>query len=302
MGNEESQPTAATDARGGSTQGERSQDASLRSSGPAQQTRQQQQHTLSPADRPSRGRERGEDASELERRRETHGRMVRQSVTTGEQQRRQSNASEQSGSEVEKSWTERRSFRWKIVVVGDVQVGKSALVTRLVHDLFSTKYTPTTDVDFALYNYKDNDMDVELQIWDISGHEREGRRTRVLYSDAVACVVVCDPTQPSTMKGAATWIEDLRTKASLPGSEGRIGLPIVLAVNKMDKLTREQRSGMSNRLTQFAEQYQLLQCWRCSAADDVNVDKTFRSLLNRVKMLAMQCDGFASATTAMEHS
>jgi hypothetical protein len=44
-------------------------------------------------------------------------------------------------------------------------VSASCAYVGLVHDLFSTKYTPTTDVDFALYDYKDKDMNVQLQIW-----------------------------------------------------------------------------------------------------------------------------------------
>ncbi len=39
---------------------------------------------------------------------------------------------------------------FKIVVIGDANVGKSSLITRFVHGVFVAKYTATIGVDFKV--------------------------------------------------------------------------------------------------------------------------------------------------------
>lgn len=45
---------------------------------------------------------------------------------------------------------ENKEYTHKILIVGDIQVGKSAFTKRLVHNLFSPNYKSTIGVDFAL--------------------------------------------------------------------------------------------------------------------------------------------------------
>lgn len=66
----------------------------------------------------------------------------------------------------------------KVLVIGDLGVGKTSIITRYVHQVFSQHYRATIGVDFALkvLNW-DHKTVVRLQLWDIAGE--------------ILCVCVC---------------------------------------------------------------------------------------------------------------
>lgn len=115
----------------------------------------------------------------------------------------------------------------KIVVVGDVAVGKSSLIRRYVHDKYTEHGKPTIGVDFALKRIQyDRNLRISLQLWDVAGDARHGNMTRVFYSGAVAALVAFDVSRPRTLEGAIKWKEDLDTKLG--------DIPVVLIANKCD--------------------------------------------------------------------
>jgi GTPase SAR1 family protein len=64
------------------------------------------------------------------------------------------------------------SYFIKVIVVGEVNTGKSAILRRYVHNFFSNKgdYRATLGVDFnlKLIHYND-ELEIRLQLWDIAG-------------------------------------------------------------------------------------------------------------------------------------
>jgi len=57
----------------------------------------------------------------------------------------------------------------KVILVGDVAVGKTSMVKRLVDNTFSTVHMATIGVDFLTKKMKVGGQQVTLRIWDIAG-------------------------------------------------------------------------------------------------------------------------------------
>lgn len=66
---------------------------------------------------------------------------------------------------------------YKLLVIGDLGVGKTSIIKRYVHQNFSSHYRATIGVDFALkVLHWDPETVVRLQLWDIAGeHLGRGR-------------------------------------------------------------------------------------------------------------------------------
>lgn len=58
---------------------------------------------------------------------------------------------------------------YKILVIGDLGVGKTSIIKRYVHHNFSPNYRATIGVDFALKVLSWDQETVRLQLWDIAG-------------------------------------------------------------------------------------------------------------------------------------
>ncbi|XP_054555566.1 ras-related protein Rab-38 isoform X3 [Talpa occidentalis] len=122
---------------------------------------------------------------------------------------------------------------YKLLVIGDLGVGKTSIIKRYVHQNFSSHYRATIGVDFALKVLRwDPETVVRLQLWDIAGQERFGNMTRVYYREAMGAFIVFDVTRPATFEAVTKWKNDLDSKLSLPNGKP---VSVVLLANKCDQ-------------------------------------------------------------------
>jgi len=127
-------------------------------------------------------------------------------------------------------------YLFKVLVVGDIGTGKTSIIKRFVHNIFSMHYKSTIGVDFALkvINW-DAKTIVRLQLWDIAGQERFGNMTRVYYKEAVGAMVVFDVTRVTTFEAVSKWKNDIDQKVFINEDQP---IPVVLLANKCD-MTKE---------------------------------------------------------------
>lgn len=68
------------------------------------------------------------------------------------------------------SWTEEL---FKVLVIGELEVGKSSVIMRYVNKHFDEKYKSSIGVDFALKTIEwDPRTVVRIQFWDIAGEHQ----------------------------------------------------------------------------------------------------------------------------------
>uniref|UniRef100_A0A8D2D3I7 Ras-related protein Rab n=1 Tax=Sciurus vulgaris TaxID=55149 RepID=A0A8D2D3I7_SCIVU len=175
---------------------------------------------------------------------------------------------------------ETREHLFKVLVIGELGVGKTSIIKRYVHQLFSQHYRATIGVDFALkvLNWDSRTL-VRLQLWDIAGQERFGNMTRVYYKEAVGAFVVFDISRGSTFEAVLKWKSDLDSKVHLPSGSP---IPAVLLANKCDQ---KRDAGQSPpQMDQFCKDHGFTGWFETSAKDNINIDEAARFLVENILM------------------
>lgn len=170
---------------------------------------------------------------------------------------------------------QQQELLFKVLVIGDLGVGKTSIIKRYVHQIFSQHYRATIGVDFALKVLQwDGDTVIRLQLWDIAGQERYGNMTRVYYKEAVGAMMVFDVTRSSTFDAVLKWKDDLDSKVTL--NHGR-PVPAVLLANKSDQLPSSQL-----KLDSFCKENGFVGWFETSAKENTNIEEAARCLVGHI--------------------
>ncbi|KAK2954672.1 putative Ypt/Rab-type GTPase ypt7 [Blattamonas nauphoetae] len=167
----------------------------------------------------------------------------------------------------------------KVLVVGDLGVGKTSFIQRYVHNMFDREYKATIGVDFA---YKliqiSSDKVVRLQLWDIAGQERYGNMTRVYYKEALGAIVVFDLSRPNTLDSVKKWKQDIDSKVRLPDAN-ESPLPVILLANKCDLV---KNSINPTQLDLFCKENGFVKWFETSAKDGTHVEDAANFLVKQI--------------------
>uniref|UniRef100_A0A8B9W3Q5 Ras-related protein Rab-36 n=1 Tax=Anas zonorhyncha TaxID=75864 RepID=A0A8B9W3Q5_9AVES len=96
----------------------------------------------------------------------------------------------------------------KVVVVGDLYVGKTSLINRFCKDNFNRDYKATIGVDFEIERFEIVGIPYNLQIWDTAGQEKFKCIASAYYRGAEVIITVFDLTDIQTLDHTKQWLED----------------------------------------------------------------------------------------------
>ncbi|XP_012969398.1 ras-related protein Rab-36 isoform X2 [Mesocricetus auratus] len=96
----------------------------------------------------------------------------------------------------------------KVVVVGDLYVGKTSLIHRLCKNVFDRDYKATIGVDFEIERFEIAGIPYSLQIWDTAGQEKFKCIASAYYRGAQVIITVFDLTDVQTLEHTRQWLED----------------------------------------------------------------------------------------------
>jgi len=158
--------------------------------------------------------------------------------------------------------------KYKLVFLGDLCVGKTAIITRFMYDSFDTHYVATIGIDFLSKTMYLEDRTVRLQLWDTAGQERFRSLIPSYIRDSSVAVVVYDITNRATFLNTSKWIEDVRTER---GDD----VVVMLVGNKTDK--SEERQVSLDEAEEHAKKENVLFI-ETSAKLGYNIKSLFRKL------------------------
>ena len=101
----------------------------------------------------------------------------------------------------------------KIVLLGNINVGKTSIASRYCKNSFNEHHINT--IGGAYQQQKvvlSNGAIVKLHIWDTSGQERFRAMTNLYYRDAQVALLTYDITNEASFTGIEFWIEELKYK------------------------------------------------------------------------------------------
>lgn len=131
----------------------------------------------------------------------------------------------------------------KVILLGHFGVGKSSLVKRFVHQLFSEEYLTTIGVKVDKKVLEINGKQLTMIIWDIEGGAVQSKLPQSYFLGALGIIYVLDLTRPSTwenMPAELDYFQQLLPKAST-----------VIVGNKRDLLDPREEAGLLAELQPY---------------------------------------------------
>ena len=96
---------------------------------------------------------------------------------------------------------------YKVILVGDVSVGKTNLLTQYVDGEFSEKDNSTIGIEFKNKIIEKNGRKIRLQIWDTCGQEKFMSITKNYFRGCSAALFVFDVTKKDTFNNLEKWLK-----------------------------------------------------------------------------------------------
>ena len=123
-------------------------------------------------------------------------------------------------------------LNFKIIVIGNVGVGKSCLSLKATKGIFTEEYTSTVGFEFYCFNVKIDGKVVKLQIWDTCGQEAYRSLIKNFYRNASLAIIVYSVEDLNSFNDINIWLKQVK-------SYGIPSCKIFLIGNKIDTDNRE---------------------------------------------------------------
>jgi small GTP-binding protein len=151
----------------------------------------------------------------------------------------------------------------KIAITGDVNVGKSYLVSQYTHHPYDNLPTQIA----AYHRYQLKEENITLGIWDLSGDANYVKFLEQYYTDKDVYIIVFDLTNKESYDHVKSYFEQIVNNSIDP--------KIVLVANKSDLdavVTEEDIAELEKDLQ--------TKCIRVSAECEINVNEVFQKAIN----------------------
>jgi small GTP-binding protein len=103
--------------------------------------------------------------------------------------------------------------RFKVVLLGNTGVGKTALVDRAARNVFSASHVPTVGAQFVSMEMHVDGSRCVLELWDTAGQEVFRSLVSFYTREARGCFLLFDVTSQATYSDLPRWISFLEENA-----------------------------------------------------------------------------------------
>ena len=169
-----------------------------------------------------------------------------------------------------KQWT------FKILVLGDMAVGKTSLINQYIEQTFLEDYRPTLGVNIISKDIEIKQLGslIRLIFWDIAGQDKYENCRQAYYEGCSGALLVYDITRHTTFINIESkWLKDILNNIKKKCTFLLIGNKVDLKNNKV--VSYEDGKNL-------AEKIKAIDFIETSALNGENVDKAFLRLVHQI--------------------
>ncbi|MFX1590568.1 MAG: Rab family GTPase, partial [Promethearchaeota archaeon] len=127
-------------------------------------------------------------------------------------------------------------YRFKFIVIGDHEVGKTSIIRMFVEGNFLDEYRATIGLNILSHDFIAFGNNISIMLWDIGAQKYFKRYRKTYYDGAQAAFIVFDLTNRDSFKNVTYWHNEL--KEFLENKD----LPIIIIGNKTDVVDKRMVS------------------------------------------------------------
>ena len=163
---------------------------------------------------------------------------------------------------------------YKIILIGDAEVGKTNIISRYVDGKFLEENISTIGVEYKTKELNELNVNKEkiiLQIWDTAGQEKYNAITKNYLRDSDFILFVFDVTKKESFENINNWLK--------LSEEIKDNFEKILVGNKIDI---ERKEIPEADIENFAKEHDM-EYYKISAKDNTNIDDLFKKIANLIK-------------------
>ena len=163
-------------------------------------------------------------------------------------------------------------FTYKILFLGESDVGKTSIILRYTDDFFELEGVSTYGIDLRHKYIKINNKKIRLDLWDTAGQERFKTITKSYYTKAKVIIFTFDLTSFESFKQLKSWINESKEKT-------KSNIELVLAGNKSDLI--DKRKVNKEDIEKFSEDNKI-PYFEISAKTGKGIQEMFDTIVNKL--------------------
>ena len=164
-----------------------------------------------------------------------------------------------------------------VILVGDMGVGKTSLISQYIKNIFPEDPLPTIAIEFTTKIIQLNTgTKIKLQIWDTTGQEKYKSITSHHYRKALGALLVYDVTRHSSFENCVKWLSELKNFTDKD-------CVICLVGNKIDLVekTKNKREVLQSEGESFAKRNNAM-FFEVSAKKFGEINNCFQQMVKKI--------------------
>ena len=165
----------------------------------------------------------------------------------------------------------------KVIIVGDMDTGKTSIIKRYLYDKFDNNKNSTIAPELKTKIIKINGINYNINFWDLPGQDRNAFISGNFARDTDGIIYCCDVENKKSMENLKKWEEALKSKENIDD------ITKIVIENKCDlKGNESQYNDNSSALRSISNELECSNFFRTSALNGYFVKTSIEYLINEI--------------------